>query len=101
MEDVDIKKANETDALMGQIFPAPLEKPKNKGGRPKRVRHNSTEGVAPREGSPTPVLSDAVLWEKAMLCIMQNYQVRSPSDVSKCVPAADEFVRLYKEKWGN
>lgn len=100
MEDVDIKKANETDTLMGQIFPSPLEKPKNKGGRPKRQRPRSTE-VSSIGDVPAPAMLDAVLWEKAMLCIMQNYQVRSPSDVSKCVPAADEFVRLYKEKWGN
>ncbi len=97
--DADVKKMNETDADMALIFPNPLDAPiKKKAGRPRKVVE-VTPDPSTNEIPLEDNYFDKKLWKEAMLIAMKNYAVKHPNELVKCVPIADEFVRLYNERW--
>jgi hypothetical protein len=98
--DADIKRSSDTDKDMNSLFPK-AEEVKRKIGRPKKEDTSTVSQVEEVEESIPPVVynSDSEVWKQAMFVIMENFMVKSPVDIVRCIPAADEFLRVFKERW--
>ena len=44
-------------------------------------------------------IKDSDLWREAMLAVMGAYQAKTPSTVRACIPAAEEYVKIFKERF--
>ena len=120
-EQVDQKRIDETSAVLKQAFePKPKEEPKKTNwapgpGRPKKVvKPKEVKAAVVMPGPDATVaipavienevievaFNEQVLWKEAMFCVMGNLQVKAPQGIKACIATADEFVNVYKERWG-
>ena len=100
--DQDLQRASQTSALLEEKFSI-VEEVKRRPGRPKRVdvpeKGSSTADVAALTTMAEFLVKndDRELFARGLLCAMKCREVRAHTDVDKCIPVAEEFVRAVKE----
>ena len=87
--DPETRRDQETAKVFAERFNPPVDKVNEKRpvGRPRK------------EVIPVVTVFERDLFIKALFVIMSNFQVRAANDVAKCVPAAEEAVRIVMEKY--
>lgn len=84
--DQDDMRIDATNKLLNARFDA-LDKqnqPKRGPGRPKKPETDS---------------GSAKIWHEAMMVIMSNYQVKSAAQLDICAKLAEDYLKLYNERF--
>ena len=84
--DQDDMRASATDKLLNAKFDA-LEKANQVKRGPGRPKKDDSSEKAKQ------------LWHDAMMTTMASFQVKAPTQLDACSKIADEYVRLFNEKF--
>jgi hypothetical protein len=101
-QDLDINRVNDTKKLFEEKFPVAdvAVVKRRRPGRPKQnPTPHSTSEVSRMVHAATNLESDKFVWTSALCAAINNFQVRTAADITKCAPIADQALVEFKKRW--